>query len=170
MPPSIETADLAMLYKEHSHWLRIWLRRRTGCSHQAADLAQDTFIKLLSRQNGSTPWIHQPRAFLSAIARGLLIDHWRRRDLELAWLDALAALPETEVPSPEISLAMLETLIALDRLLDSLKPQVRQAFLLARLDGLTCPEVARQMNISLATVERYIASVLRRCYELKFQP
>lgn len=168
MPPSIESADLAMLYKDHSPWLRSWLRRKTGCSHEAADLAQDTFIRLLSRQENPAQGIGRPRAFLSTIARGLLIDHWRRRDLERAWLEALAALPETEVPSPEVGFVLLESLIALDRLLDTFKPQVRQAFLLARLDGMSCPEVARQMNLSLATVERYIASVLRRCYELKF--
>lgn len=169
MPPSIESTDLAMLYKDHSPWLRTWLKGKTGCSQEAADLAQDTFIKLLSRQHNLMQGIHRPRAFLSTIARGLLIDHWRRRDLERAWLDALAVLPEVEVPSPEVSFALLETLIALDRLLDTFKPPVRQAFLLTRLDGMTCPEVARQMNLSLATVERYIASVLQRCYEMKFQ-
>jgi RNA polymerase sigma factor (sigma-70 family) len=168
MPPFVESTDLATFYRDHSSWLHSWLRRKTGCSHEAADLAQDTFIKLLSRPTNPLREISQPRAFLSTIARGLLIDHWRRRDLERAWLETLAALPEVEVPSPDVGFALLETLIALDRLLDTFKPQVRRAFLLARIDGMTCPEVARQMNLSLATVERYIAGVLRRCYELKF--
>lgn len=165
----MENAELAMLYKDHSPWLRNWLRRRTGCSHQAADLAQDTFLKLLARQDSVVGGLRRPRAFLATIARHLLIDHWRRRDLEQAWLDTLAALPEEEVPPPQEHLSLLETLVALDRMLDRLKPTVRQAFLLARLEGLTCPEVACRMGISLSTVERHIACALRRCYEVKFQ-
>lgn len=155
------------LYREHHNWLYQWLRRKLGSNCDAADIAQDTFMRLLARQQPVQ--MDTPRAYLSTIARGLVVDHWRRRELEFAWKETLAAMPEAEAPSPEVRALFLEALIEIDRLLDSLKPQIREAFLLAQLDGLTCPQIATRLGISLATVERHLAKALRACYALRFE-
>ena len=36
------------LYNENHGWLQSWLNRRLGCPALAADLAQDTFVRLLA--------------------------------------------------------------------------------------------------------------------------
>lgn len=154
------------LYVSHHGWLCGWLRGRVGDAHDTADLAQDVFTRLLSRT--PLPVLNQPRAYLSTVARGLVVDHWRRRTLEQAWLDTLAALPEVTEPSPESRLVFLQTLVEIDRLLDQLRPPERSAFLLAQLDGLTCPQIAQRLGLSLATVERYIAKALRCCYAARY--
>lgn len=159
--------QVQVLYSDHHGWLCGWLRRRLGNACDAADIAQDTFLRLLTRRQHLE--LDEPRAYLSTIARGLVVDHWRRRELELAWLETLAALPEPEAPSPETRMIFLQALIEIDRLLDALKPQMRTAFLLAQLDGLTCPQIAGRLGVSLATVERYIAKALRACYALRFE-
>jgi len=159
--------DVLTLYSDHHNWLQSWLLAKLGNRFDAADLAQDVFVRLLNRQQSIQP--KQPRAFLSTIARGLVIDHWRRRELENTWLEILASLPEEEAPSPETQLLFLETLNTIDQVLDSLKPPIRQAFLLAQLEGFTCPQIAQKLGVSLATVERYIAKALRRCYECRFE-
>jgi RNA polymerase sigma-70 factor (ECF subfamily) len=154
------------LYSHHHGWLNGWLRRQLGNSCDAADLAQDVFMRLLARETLETP--REPRAYLSTIARGLVADHWRRRVLEQAWLETLAHLPEAQAPSPESRLIFLEALISIDRMLDALKPRVRTAFLWAQLEGLTCPQIAERLGVSLATAERYVATALRHCYALRF--
>ena len=159
--------EVHALYSDHHGWLQGWLRRRLGNTFDAADLAQDVFMRLVLRRQPIQA--REPRAFLSTIANGLVIEHWRRRELELAWLETLAAMPEPEEPSPESRLIFLETLMEIDRVLDALKPAVRTAFLLAQLDDLTCPQIAGRLGISLATVERYIAKALRSCYALRFE-
>ncbi|WP_028605885.1 sigma-70 family RNA polymerase sigma factor [Ottowia thiooxydans] len=159
--------DIEFLYAHHHGWLQGWLRRKLGNSFDAADIAQDTFVRMLARPH--LPALNEPRTYLSTIARGLVIDHWRRRELEQAWLETLAGLPEPEVPSAEVRMIFLEALIEIDRMLDALKPPVRTAFLLAQLDGLTCPEIAQRLEVSLATVERYIAKALRSCYAICFE-
>jgi RNA polymerase sigma factor (sigma-70 family) len=167
-------ADLALrdqvglLYSDHHSWLCGWLRRKLGSTCDAADIAQDTFLRVLTRQRPL--YVNEPRAYLSTIARGLVVDHWRRRELEQAWLETLAILPECEAPAPETRLVFLETLLEIDQMLDSLKPRIRTAFLLAQLDGLTCPQIAERMGVSLSSVERYIATALRCCYTLRFDP
>lgn len=154
------------LYADHHGWLQGWLRRQLGNSFEAADLAHDVFVRLLRRPVAVDT--REPRAYLSTIARGLLVDHWRRRELERAWLDVLARTPEALAPSPEHGMLVLEALIKIDRMLDALKPKVREAFLWAQLEGLSCPQIAQRLGVSLATAERYVAAGLRQCYACRF--
>lgn len=159
--------EVHSLYRDHHGWLQNWLRYKLGNAFDAADLAQDVFMRLLARQEPVAA--REPKAFLSTIARRLVIEHWRRRELEQAWLETLAALPEALAPSPESRALFLEALVEIDTVLDRLKPAVRHAFLLAQLDGLTCPRIAAELGVSLATAERYIAKALRACYALRFE-
>ena len=41
--------DIALLYSDHHGWLVGWLRRRLGNPCDAADLAQDTFVRVLGK-------------------------------------------------------------------------------------------------------------------------
>ncbi|MDD0844603.1 sigma-70 family RNA polymerase sigma factor [Pseudomonas sp. Gutcm_11s] len=168
MPPHEDSfVSLDLLYGAHHGWLQGWLRRSVGCSHQAADLAQDTFVRLLVR--GRPVSNQAPRALLARIARGLVIDHWRRDALERAYLEALAQLPEASHPSPEVRHEALQCLERIAQLLDGLKPQVREAFLLYQLGGLNHAQVAAQLGVSSRTAERHVASALLHCYRACFE-
>ncbi|WP_236214733.1 sigma-70 family RNA polymerase sigma factor [Metapseudomonas otitidis] len=158
--------SIQALYSEHHGWLKAWLRSKLGNAADAADLAQDTFLRLLGK--GEALELHTPRAFLRTVARGLVIDHWRREELERAYREALAQVPEAEAPSPETRELVLELLEQVAALLDRLKPKVRTAFLLAQCEGLSHREVAERMGISLRSVERYVADALFHCYQLRF--
>lgn len=53
------------LYTDHYGWLKAWLRRRLDNSFDAADLAHDTFFRLLVRQEAKEALRHaggQPAA------------------------------------------------------------------------------------------------------------
>lgn len=105
---------------------------------ETLDLAQDVFLRVLTRQGQGAPEaIDTPRAYLSTIARGLVVDHWRRRELERAWLETLAALPEALAPAPETQLICLEALIQIDRVLDDLSGD-RRLVVLRRGEVLRC--------------------------------
>ena len=157
---------LHALYSHHHGWLQSWLRRRLGCADDAADLAQDTFVRLLKSRQLSP--LREPRAYLSSIARGLMIDQYRRRELERAYLESVELLPRQEVPSEDSRILILDALERIDRMLDQLKPRVRQAFLFAQLDGLTCTQIAEKLGVSRATVERDLAKALQHCYRLRY--
>lgn len=155
------------LYVEHHGWLQGWLRHRLNHSADAADLAHDTFLRVLQRRQAQP--LLEPRAYLRTIARGLVIDMWRRRDVEQAWLEVLAELPHAEAPSPETTALAIEALVAIDQMLDELPVRMRSIFLLAQLDGLPCLRIAEHMGVSLSTVERDLAKALRYCYQLMFE-
>ncbi len=161
--PPAPHADIRALYIDHHAWLLGWLRRRLHHGDSAADLAQDTFVHILGKPERLQE-LRQPRAWLSTVAHGLLVDRVRRQRVERAYLEAIAHLPEAEVPSPESQLILLETLARVDALLDGLRPKVRMAFLLSRLEGLSYKEIAVRLAVSLGSVEKYMASAIRHCY------
>lgn len=166
MPPASHTSQhdvLHTLYSEQYGWLHAWLRKKLSCTHQAADLAHDAFLQILRRPETLVD-VREPRAYLTTIARRLVFETWRRRDLEQAYLAELSALPESVVPSPEDQALVLETLLAIDQLLNGLSHKARSAFLMSQLDGMTYKEIAAELNVSSSRVRQYMAQALTCCY------
>jgi RNA polymerase sigma-70 factor (ECF subfamily) len=48
--------------------------------------------------------------------------------------------------------------------LDGLPPKARSAFLLSQLDGLTYPEIAQRLEVSLSSVQQYMVRAMTACY------
>ena len=156
---SLHSEQVKSIYDAHHGWLECWLRKRLGNASDAADIAQDTFVRVLSREMA----MREPRAMLTTIAQGMVANLYRRRDIERAYAQALAARPEQHAMSPETRAIMLETLVEIDALLNSLPPLVRDAFLLSQLDGMGQADIAARLGISLATVKRHIARAMLQC-------
>ncbi len=162
MPSSARYADvISTLYSDHHGWLCGWLRRRLSNQSDAADLAQDTFVRVLKTHTARE--ILEPRAFLSTIARGLLIDFFRRQTLERTYLDVLATLPASHVPSLEEQAVLRSTLHEIDQMLNGLGQKVKQAFLLSQCESLTHGEIAQRLNISVRSVDNYLARAMLHC-------
>lgn len=160
--PSALARQVHSLYSHHHGWLEGMLRRKLGCAHRAADLAHDTFVRLLAREERVA--IQEPRAFLTTVARRVLANHWRREQIERAYLDALAQWPEAVAPSPEERAMVIETLDQIDRLLDGLPVQAKRAFLHAQLDGMSHGQIAAALGISISTVKRHLVRAGAQCY------
>ena len=154
--------EVGGLYRDHHRWLQGWLRHKLGNAFDAADVAHDTFMRLLNREEAVAA--REPRAFLTTVAKGVLGNLYRRRDLEAAYLETLASLPTQCAPDPEAQAMLLEALLDIDRRLDGLAPPVRRAFLLSQLDGMAQAAIALELNVSLATVQRYLVKAMHQCY------
>ena len=157
--------NLHELYRDHRGWLETWLRRRMGNAWDAADLSQDTFMRVLCSAQPIAD-MREPRAYLLTVGKRLLSNFYTRRSLEKAYLEALAQLPEECVPSPEQRWLLLETLQALDELLDGLPRAVRRAFLWSQLEGLGYREIAERLQVSERTIKRYMAQAYEHCLML----
>ena len=161
-------AKFKLLYQAHHEWLVRWIAGRTSGSDSAQDLAQDTFMRLLDRP-AMPEGIQSPKAWLAKVAGNLVIDQARRQILEKNYLALLSNLPEAEQPSPESQLELLTLLEQIDKLLDGLRPVEKTAFLMARLDGFTYREVAKELDVSLSSVEKYIAKATYQCYVATYE-
>lgn len=149
------------MYHDYKPWLYGWLCKKLGSTLDAADLAQDTFAKLLTKTE--LKQVLEPRAYLTTIAHGLMVSHLRRRDLERAYQATLADPALAEYPSPEVQAMAMELLVAIDHMLHGLSPKVRAAYLMMQLDGLTYAEIAQKLDISVKTVGVYIAKAVFHC-------
>jgi RNA polymerase sigma-70 factor (ECF subfamily) len=149
------------LYLEHHGWLKGWLRSRLGNAGDAADLAQDTFMRVLVSRDVAA--IREPRTYLGAIARALMIDQFRRQAVEQAYLAALSARPEPLGISPETRLLILETLTAIDSMLDGLGERTRSIFLAVQLEGLGYAAVGERLGVSVTTVKKHLIRAMTHC-------
>ena len=138
------------------------MHRKLGNACDAADLAHDTFVRVITSRRSHNLG-EEPRALLTHIAKGLVVDHWRRRDVERAYLEATAHLPEAESPSPETQMLIIEALLRVEAMLRGLPAQTEKVFLLAQLEGLGLQEISDQTKMPVITVRRHIRKALIAC-------
>lgn len=156
-------ADLVgALYRDHRGWLLALAATQHGLPPTCRRPEPDTFVRLLGREQLVRP--REPRAFLAAVAKGLMFDHFRRAALEQAYLAELALMPEAEQPSPEVQHLILEDLKAIDRLLGKLSSKARAAFLHNRLDGMGHAEIAERPGFRCRGCASTSPSGMRQCY------
>ncbi|MBX3629707.1 MAG: sigma-70 family RNA polymerase sigma factor [Nitrosomonas sp.] len=172
--PSVSTAgtstdalivEIDTLYRDHHHWLFAWLRKKLSCQHQAADIAHDTFTRLLSLSH--LPCLQEPRAYLVTTAKRLLIDQTRKQRIEQAYLAELTRAAEAidGFPSAEDIAAVVQILDKISQILAGLAEKPRQAFLLHYFDGLTHAAVAAQLGVSDRMVRKYLVQALVHCHQ-----
>ena len=161
-----DNQTLAQLYQEHHPWLLKWLEKQVQDRLQAEDHAHDTFLRVITSKE--TLNLNEPRAYLTTIAKRLLINHWRRSTIEQAYLERLSAYPDEIAISPEESAIILEVLREIDEQLNQLPAKVRKAFLLAQLDDLTYAEIGQQLGVSDRMVRKYMAQAMFQCLSAGF--
>lgn len=156
--------DLHALYRDHHDWLFRWLRRRLGGVADAADLAHDTFVRIIGSRD-LLLGIREPRAYLTTTAQRLLLDRSRRRMIEQAYLDELERLAGIipSYPSPDDILMALQALEQIDRALDGAPPRAREAFLRHYLDEQTHASIAAAFGVSKRMVQKYLVQALLHC-------
>ncbi|WP_342774854.1 RNA polymerase sigma factor [Nonomuraea longispora] len=125
------------LYREHWPLVCGFLLR----SHLAEDLAQETFVKATRALLG---WRGEnPAAWLLAIARNVLVDHIRRRRIEVA-------LPDPgELGVPALHVVSLDVRDTLDRLPE----RHRRLLTLVYLEGFSLVEVAAMTGRNHASIK-----------------
>lgn len=143
--------------------LLAYLVRAVHDLHEAQDLAQQTFERVLQHQRAGHR-VDDLRALLYEVARNLVVDRHRR--LQVRRHDSDAVLLDHPGPSadePDAVYAGRQRLQVLMTAIESLPPRCRRAFILHKIDGLSHAEVAAQMEISLNMVERHIMLAVAAC-------
>ncbi|MCT1523860.1 RNA polymerase sigma factor [Sphingobacterium hotanense] len=97
--------------------------------------------------------------YLFRSIRNLVIDHLRKNLPVETSLDELEEVHPME-GSADSRLLTEEVSQAYHKALDKLSPQRREAFVLSREENLTYSEIAQRMNLSVNTVENYMAAAL----------
>jgi RNA polymerase sigma-70 factor (ECF subfamily) len=121
--------------------------RLLGNGHDAEDVVQDAFRSAWTSRH-LFDRSRSERAWLLAILRRRVADHWRRRDSREVAAGAEVSPPAVGEPDPfadELSAAMQAAL-------DKLPPELRETLLLVVVGELTHQEAADLQGIPLGTV------------------
>lgn len=149
------------LYLDHVGEIRRYIGRRIACRETAADLAQETFVRLLCCER--TPEPGKRRAYLFRIAEHLTIDHFRRHANQgsCVSLDDCTELP-CPAPAPERHAIARQQLRRLQAAIDELPPRCREVFIQHKFEGMPQKTLAAAYGISLNAVEKLLIRALLR--------
>jgi RNA polymerase sigma-70 factor (ECF subfamily) len=141
--------------------LRGYFRRRLHAKpDDVEDLVQETLLAL-HLQRGTYDPVLPISAWVHAIARHKLIDHWRRRGRQ-----------GTSLPIDEADEAFLvaanegEVRRDLGKLLDQLPAAQRRAIRLTKVEGFSVAEAASQTGLSQSAIKVQVHRGLKRLAEL----
>jgi RNA polymerase sigma-70 factor (ECF subfamily) len=140
-------------------WLMRQLRQRGRTREEAEDLIQEAYLRVY--QYCERVEAREPERVLVRTVIRLAINDTRdrrRRAYSNQPIEELSLIDPS--PSAEERIAAERCLDHLARTLETVAPRTREAFLLHRMDGLSYPQIARQMKISVSAVEKHIAWAL----------
>jgi RNA polymerase sigma-70 factor, ECF subfamily len=156
---------LSELYGRHESWLTVRLAYRCNDRGTVEEAVQDTFVKvwnLAGRYDGSG----EVAAWIWGIGIRTLLHRMRPRK---SLLDRLGSLRPTHAPI-DVTSAEDQVLLAVQHgdlggALGSLSPELRSVVQATVLDGLTCEEAARMLDIPTGTVKTRMMRAKRELRE-----
>ena len=162
-PPSERSRAVSELFKEHNRTLVRFLQSRLQNEHEAREIAQEAYVRLL--ELGRTGAVGFLRAYLFRIAANLAVDRLRTRNaherLDRRLLEPIEELIEQAVP--ERSVFAADEMKVFWASVEELPSEQRKAFLMNRLQGLSTRDIAKNLGKSDRMVRRYIGRALIYC-------
>lgn len=143
--------------------LRGYFRRRMADAPQdVEDLVQETLLAV-HLQRGTFDATMPVTAWLHAIARHKLVDHWRRRGRSQAVFESFDELPEKAHPAaPDAALPARDLAV----LLQQLSAAQRRSIVDTKIEGLSVAAAARAAGMSESAVKVNVHRGLQRLARL----
>ncbi|HEX2585226.1 MAG TPA: RNA polymerase sigma factor [Steroidobacteraceae bacterium] len=150
---------------KYHHSLLSFLRQRVRISENAADVAQETYVRMLQYEGSRE--IQSPSSLLFKIAINVANDLGRAEQVrhigEQCSLDDLEL--ESDQATPEREIAAAQELDHLYDVIEKLPPKCKRVFILSRMHCMTYPQIAKHCGISVKMVEKHISHALAVCME-----
>jgi RNA polymerase sigma-70 factor (ECF subfamily) len=142
--------------KQRIRGLHTLLRRRGRSRDDADDLIQEAFLRLhVYCQSGA---VQNQDAFLSRTVLNLSVDLHRKEHRDRYCDEDLESLLLIDSkPMPDEDVAASQRLTEVEAVLNALGPRTRDIFLMHRVEGYGCAQIAQHFGISLSAVEKHIA-------------
>jgi RNA polymerase sigma-70 factor (ECF subfamily) len=128
--------------------VRGFVRRRVNDTHVADDITQDVLLKVQT-QLAALPAEDKLPAWVFAVARNAIIDHYRARSIR-EHANVADVDPVADAPDADDEAAMRELAPCLLRMVEHLADPYKEAMKLADFEGLTQQEIAQRAGISLS--------------------
>ena len=155
------------LFIHYGPELTRFLNKKLKDKQRAEDITQDVFIRMQRIKNIGQ--LENPKAYLYRTAANLLIDEQRREKLHKVYCveeqsaQAFENKNFSDCVTPEKILSAQQLILNFKQALDGMPANCRQAFLLHRVNGLTYSSIAKEMAVSVSSVEKYLINALKYC-------
>ena len=152
------------LYQAHYEQIYRFCFRFVGDADQAADLCQDTFLKLFHRMNSRSYNIRNKRAWLYKVAGNLCINAVAQQNNRASILDSIHNSTSVE-QNPESTFIVNETKEMIRIALEQFEPKQRMLLLMYQ-DGLSYKEMAVATEIPLNSVGKTLWRSIEKLSEM----
>jgi RNA polymerase sigma-70 factor (ECF subfamily) len=152
----------ASIFREHYSWLVLIATRLLGERALAEEVAQDVMLELWRRRE-SLALTGPVRAYLHQSTRNRALNQLRHGKT-VRQSEPYVRLP-TSAPHADAGAASRELAAAARAAVAELSQPQREVFEMSRMDGLTYPEIASALAISVKTVEARMGRALRHLRE-----
>ena len=155
---------VARLFAEHRGALQAFLYRRVRRRPDAAELAQEVYVRLLRVPDIGA--IRDPGAYLYTVASNLARDHARRERHYGTVLDVDDPLVQeqlAELPGFAGQLDAERRIKRLREVLHQLPPKCHAAVVMQYWQGLSYEEIAQRLGVSTHMVKKYLSQAMVHC-------
>ena len=163
LPCGQERLSIPSVIRRYHGSLLSFLRQRVRTAEDAADVAQEAYIRMLQYEGSQE--IKSPSSLLFRIAINVANDLGRsdqvRHVNDQCAFDGMDI--ESERATPERELSAEQDLNILFAAIEQLPPKCKQVFLLSRVECMTYPAIAQHCGISVKMVEKHISHALAVC-------
>jgi RNA polymerase sigma-70 factor (ECF subfamily) len=152
-----------MEVQPHEPALRAYLQARFPLLHDADDVVQETYSRLLHEKNAGR--IRHARAFMFTVARNAALDFFRRsRTVQFDSIthSAVDHVVE-EAPHAADAISQQQELEILSQAMQALPTRCRQVIMLRYLKGFSYKEIASTLGVSSETVKTHMAKGVKLC-------
>ncbi len=155
---SVESRASAVdAFSRYDRELHRFLVRRLGSTRDAADVAQEVYLRLTRLEDLSS--VRDPRAYLYGVATHVVLEYRARAQRDPVTFDSDTVenvSRDAAYAAPDTLAERLDTQRRLERALSSLAPTHLAVLVLHKRDGLSYEEVAGKLGLSVHTVHKYV--------------
>lgn len=144
-----------------------FFQRRLNCPATAADLAQETYLRVHACEQRAPT--QNRRALAFSIAGNLVVDHVRKERVRANYapsqsndVDFLELVPSND-PGSEHRAMVWQDLEQVQSALEELPEDCRAALYLSAVEGLTYAQIGERLGVSERMVDKRIARTLKHC-------
>jgi RNA polymerase sigma-70 factor (ECF subfamily) len=143
------------------------LRRTLSSRSEHDDLAQEVFLRVFRRLH-TLEKASALRSFIYSVAVRVVSEEIRHFCVLKRARDQLELI-KPDVGNTGADFEARDVLVRVQRLLDGMKDKHRAVFVLRHVEGLGLREIATGLDLSLATVKRYLVRATRSLHQAVFR-
>jgi RNA polymerase sigma factor (sigma-70 family) len=164
LPTPPPTSTVVGLFRTNARKITNFLSYRLRNREDAEDAAQEVFLRLWKREvEGSLR--DEATGYMNTAVHNVAIDLDRMRISHA--VDTLVDVHEVDLPDQRVpqdeQAYWREGVVTLVHLLEGLPEIVQRVFALYHIEGMSHVEIARNLGISVRSVERHMARALTHC-------